>query len=351
MAINATSRTSYDYLLSTTLDNFRSKITDNIMDARVLSWYLKDKGRVRMISGGQSIVEPLLTGLGQADSYAEWEQISITPQQGISAAVYDWKQLVATIAISGLEELKNNGEEAVVNLLETKIMQAEETFQNRLNHMLWGEAFVANQVGSSGTNITGSQTAADATNDFLGLADYIASTGAVGGINPATAGNEFWASYQASLSGVAETELRARMTTAYNTAGNGKERPDALFTDQTSFELFESQLTPNLRYEDTKSANLGFQNLTFKGVPLYWDTAAPAGVMYGVTSKYIGLVGHKDRWFTQSKFTESPVSSAHATSGAGAWVDARYAVITAAGNLTCRNRQRHFKLTGINAMV
>jgi hypothetical protein len=141
------------------------------------------------------------------------------------------------------------------------------------------------------------------------------------------------------------------MTTAYNTAGNGKERPDALFTDQTSFELFESQLTPNLRYEDTKSANLGFQNLTFKGVPLYWDTAAPAGVMYGVTSKYIGLVGHKDRWFTQSKFTESPVSSAHATSGAGAWVDARYAVITAAGNLTCRNRQRHFKLTGINAMV
>ena len=62
--------------------------------------------------------------------------IDIVPQEGISAAQFPWRQLFATIAISGLEEAQNNGEEAIINLLRAKVMQAEETQKAKLNRML-----------------------------------------------------------------------------------------------------------------------------------------------------------------------------------------------------------------------
>ena len=100
------------------------------------------KGRVRTVNGGISIVEPLIFAEGEAGSYSEWQQLTITPQEGISAAQFPWRQIYATIAISGLEEAQNNGKEQIINLLEAKIMQAEETLQEpalqaALRHPRW----------------------------------------------------------------------------------------------------------------------------------------------------------------------------------------------------------------------
>src|SRR5687768_3456705 len=117
---------SFDSLLATTIDNYRKTLTDNIFKSRPLLWWLTEKNSVRKLSGGVNIVEPLIYAEGQAGSYGEWDTIQIVPQEGVSAAVYPWKQLFATISISGLEEAQNNGEEQVINLLRAKVMQAEE---------------------------------------------------------------------------------------------------------------------------------------------------------------------------------------------------------------------------------
>ena len=103
------------------------------LQGRPLLNYLMSKGRVRKVNGGYSIVEPIIYAEGEAGSYSEWQQLTITPQEGISAAQFPWRQLYATIAISGLEEAQNNGKEQVLNLLEAKVMQAEETLKNRLS--------------------------------------------------------------------------------------------------------------------------------------------------------------------------------------------------------------------------
>ena len=62
-----------------------------------------------------------------------------------------------------------------------------------------------------------------------------------------------------------------------------------------------------MRYTDTSKANLGFQNLLFKNVPLYYDPDCPSGTALGLNSKYIGLTIHSDRNFKQSPFTVEPV--------------------------------------------
>ena len=241
-----------------------------------------DKGRIQTESGGTKIVEQLIYGQNSTvASYSGYETLSLTPQDGISAAEYDWKQYGASIAISGIEEAKNNGEHAIINLLEAKIMQAEESMREGFNQM-----FFADGTGNSGKN-------------WNGLGNLVESGNTVGGINSATAGNEYWRSYEENTAG-ALTLLQ--MATAYNSTSVGNDHPDVILTTQTLFEKYESLLQPQLRYTDTKTADAGFQNLLFKSAPIMYDTHCTAGVMYFLNSKYIKLVGHSDKWFAQTDF-------------------------------------------------
>lgn len=327
----------WDSMLSTTMHNYRKTLTDNIFNGRPLLNYLMSKGRVRTVDGGITIVEPIIYAEGEAGSYSEWQQLTITPQEGISAAQFPWRQIYATIAISGLEEAQNNGRAQIINLLEAKVMQAEETLKNRLSKQIYGT------LGGL----------ADPTKDFYSLDMLIDSTTPVGGIDPAVAGNAFWKSIETAVGTVDATGLEKAMSAAYHSSSDsGSDRVDAIFTGQTVYEFYESTLTPQVRYTDTKTANLGFMNLLFKQTPVYWDFDCPAGVMYGLNSKYVGMVLHSQRNFAQTPFSKGlseTLASAHATSGLASAVDARYSFITTYGNMTVRQRRRHFKLTGIAA--
>jgi len=309
--------TNFDSLLSTTLANYRDQMTDNIFTARPLTNYLMDKGRIRMLDGGTKIVEPLVYGLnGTVGSYSGYDTISLTAQEGMSAAEYDWKQYAASIAISGIEEAKNNGEAAIINLLEAKIMQAEESMREGFNQM-----FFADGTGNS-------------AKDWNGLGNIVEASGTVGGINRATAGNEFWQSYEENTAGALTL---ADMATAYNSVSVGNDHPDMVLTTQTLFEKYESLLQPQLRYTDAKTADAGFQNLLFKSAPVTYDVHCTAGVMYFLNSKYLTLVGHSGKWFEQTDFVR-PEN-----------LDARYALIMCYGNLTCRNAAKQGKLTARTA--
>lgn len=309
--------TNFDSLLSTTIANYRDQLTDNVFNARPLTNHLMDRGRIRMVDGGTKIVEPLIYAENSTvASYSGYDTLSLTAQEGITAAEFDWKQYAVSIAISGIEEAKNNGEQAIINLLEAKVMQAEESMKEGFNAMFFGDG-----TGNSGK-------------DWLGLAAIVDSAGTVGGINRATAGNEFWRSYEEGTAGALTT---ADMTTAYNTVSVGNDHPDMVLTTQTLFEKYESLLTPQLRYTDTKTADSGFQNLLFKAAPVVYDVDCQAGVMYFINSKYLTLVGHSGKWFQQTEFVR-PEN-----------MDARYALIFCYGNLTVRNAKKQGKLTGRTA--
>ena len=302
-------------LLATTVANYRKTLTDNVFNARPLTYFLMDKGRIRMLNGGTNIVEPLIYGENSTvASYSGYDTISLTPQSGITAAEFDWKQYAASVAISGIEEAKNNGEQAMVNLLEAKIMQAEESMKEGFNSMFFGDG-----TGNS-------------SKDWNGLGNLVESGNTVGGINSAT--ETWWRSYEENT--VAALSL-AQMTTAYNTASVGNDHPDMILGTQTLFEKYESLLQPQLRYTDTKTADAGFQNLLFKAAPVAYDVDCPAGNMYFLNSKYITLVGHSDKWFEVTPFIR-PEN-----------LDARYSLIMCYGNLTIRNRKRQGKLTAKTA--
>jgi hypothetical protein len=306
---------NFDNLLSTTLANYRDQLTDNIFTARPLTYTLMEKGRIRMLNGGTKIVEPLIYGLNNTvGSYGGYDTLNLAPQEGISAAEFEWKQYAASISISGIEEAKNNGEQEIINLLEAKIMQAEESMREGFNTM-----FFADGTGNS-------------SKDWNGLGNLVESGNTVGNIDSNT--YTWWKSYEENT---ATALTLAQMATAYNSVSVGNDHPDTLLTTQTLFEKYEALLQPNLRYTDTKTADAGFQNLLFKSAPVMYDTGCTAGTFYFLNSKYLTLVGHTSKWFDQTAFVRPED------------LDARYALIMCYGNLTVRNRAKQGKLTAKTA--
>ena len=306
---------NFDALLTTTLANYRDQLTDNIFTARPLTYMLNEKGRIRMLNGGTKIVEPLVYAANDTiGSYSGYDTISLTPQTGISAAEYEWKQYAGSISISGIEEAKNNGEQEVINLLEAKVMQLEESLREGFNTMFYGDG-----TGNSNKN-------------WNGLGNIVEANNTVGNIDAST--NTWWNSYEENTS----TALTlAQMATGYNSVSVGNDHPDVVLTTQTLYEKYEALLQPQLRYTDTKTADAGFQNLLFKAAPVMYDVHCTGGVFYMLNSKYLTLVGHSGKWFSQTSFI-SPED-----------VDARYALIMCYGNLTVRNRAKQGKLTAKTA--
>ena len=323
--------TNFDEILSTTLNNYVPKLTDNVFSARPLFYALTNGQTMRTVSGGAKIVVPVIYGANDtAGSYSGADPIPVTGQEGISAAEYDWKQYAATVTITGIEEAKNNGEAQIIDLLEGKIFQAQETIIENLNEMLYDDG-----AGNSGK-------------DMLGLAKIIngsALTGnAMAGIDPSVTGNSFWKSQTAASGGVASLTT-AMMATMYNDCSNGNDQPTIIITSQQGYEKYESLLTSNIRYTDTDMADAGFSNLMFKGAPITFDAVISTGgalslsagsqPMYFANTKYLQLVRHADTWFKATPFVR-PNN-----------LDAVYSQILCYGAMTCSNRARQGVLTGL----
>ena len=314
---------NYDTILSTTLANHMPKLVDNVFSARPFVYFLKQAGQVRTISGGSKIVLPLLYGQnGTAASYSAYDTINITPQTGITSAEFNWKQYAASITISGIEEAQNNSEEQIIDLLEAKTFQAEETITEKFDQMFISSGLTSNATGNSGK-------------DWLGLEALVkdSSSTNIGGINQAT--DTWWAPGHKNTTAGALT--LAQMRTAYNTVSAGNDQPNVILTTRTLFEKYEDLLQPQERFMDAKTADGGFQNLLFKGAPIVYDNYVTAGDMYFLNTKYIRLVGHSDNWFKPTPFVR-PNNQ-----------DARYAQILCYGELTISNRARQGVLTAKTA--
>jgi len=307
----------FDVIVSTTLREYQPKLVDNVTKKILLFSWLKSKDRMRVLDGGEEIIVPLLYAFNDTvKSYSAYEQLDLIPQTGIGNARYEWKQTAGSVTISGKEMRQNSGDKQVINLLKAKVNQLEISFADWFNTKLFADG-------------TG-----NANKDIDGIPLFITSagTGTVGGINSST--YTWWKNYTVAgtQSAAAFDNLLARMRTAYNTISKGVDFPDIGITDQTVFEGYESKLVATLNYNvalvDTKTGDLGFQNLKFKGMTLGWDDYCTAGAMYLINSNYLEMFTHKDANFSMQDFIKPDNQ------------DAKSALMLWMGNLTCSNRAK-----------
>src|ERR1700730_7329361 len=144
--------TSVDWgdVVTTTLENRSRKLADNITNNNALLSFIRTKGRSRPCSGGREIYEELRYAQNQTFLwYSGYEPLNIALNDTMTAARFPLKQAAIAVVISGLEEIQNSGEEAMINLIAERTDIAEKTFNNQMSAGIYsdGTAFGGKQIG------------------------------------------------------------------------------------------------------------------------------------------------------------------------------------------------------------
>jgi len=311
---------TWDSVLSTTLQNRSKKLVDNVLNNVSLLERLNNvkEGKVRAVSGGATLLHPMNLIESQTGGwYSGYDVLSLSPQDGITAAEYAWKQSYFTLQISGLEMLQNSGPEAVIDLLAGKVENAESAMKN----------LMATGVYSDGTASGGKQIG--------GLQLLVSDTGlgTVGGISASTYSK--WQNYVYSFAANSQVAGATTIQNAFqaailNTTRNS-DKVDIGVADNIYYGYFWSSMTAIQRIVDTRTAAAGFETLSYAGIPVIFDGglrgAAPASHAYFLNTDYLNLQYHRDanmKWLKD----RLPVNQ-----------DALARINVWAGNLTTSGRQ------------
>ncbi len=278
---------NWSEIATTTLYSRTKQLADNVTKNNALLYRLKEKGRIKPVSGGEAIVQELEYAENSTyKRYSGYELLDISPSDVFTSAVFNYKQAAVSVSMSGLEMLQNAGPEKMIDLLDSRIGNAERTMMNNISADIYsdGTADGGKQIGGLQLLVSGSPT-----------------TGTVGGIDRATW--SFWRNYvyDFSVEGVTagSDTIQTAMNTLHLNVTRGTDQPDLYIADNTYFRYYWESLQAIQRITDPDLGQAGFQNLKFMNADVVFDGGyggnAPANTMYALNTNYIHYRPHKDR--------------------------------------------------------
>jgi hypothetical protein len=307
-------------IVTTTLRNRTGKLADNVTKNNALLYRLRSKNRVKPVSGGRTIVQELnYQENGTYKRYSGYETLNISPSDVFTGAEYNYAQAAVAVSISGLEMLQNSGEEAIIDLLDSRIENAEQTLTNN----------IALDTYSNGT--------ADGGRQIGGIQLLVSSTptsGIVGGIDPSVW--SFWrnVAFSAVTNGgtaASTANIQTYMNRVYLQLVRGADAPDLIVADNNFYRYYLESLQAIQRVEGNELAQLGFQTLKYMNCDVVLDGGfgggAPVNSMYMLNTKYLFFRPHSDRNMAPLGDERFAVNQ-----------DAMVKLVGFAGNLTTSNR-------------
>lgn len=303
------------------------QLADNVTNNTALLFKLKQRGNVKTFSGGNVILQELAyndTTTRNAGSYSGYDTIDITPNSPISAAQFDIKQYAAAVSVSGLEQIQNSGKEAIIDLVEGRIMVAEAQLMDRISAGIY-----SNGTGNGGKDITGLAAAVSTA----------PTSGTYGGINRATW--TFWrnVAFGAVTNGgaaVTSANIQSYMNRVVLQLVRGTDSPDLIVADNNYYRAYLESLQAIQRVTSEEMAAAGFSALKYYGSGKAADVVLDGGIggsisantMYFLNTKYLHFRPHKDRNFVPIGPDRMSINQ-----------DAVVKLIGWAGNLTCSGAQ------------
>ncbi len=276
-------------LVASTYKHMQGEFADNCSNGNEFFRYMKMKGSVK-VSGGEKIVEELMYAVGNGGSYSGMDPLTISKPEGLSAAEFDWSEYYATVTVEGSEQIRNSGPEKVNDLVKARIKQAEITMAN-----LHGLAIYGDGTGNSGKDLLG----------LAAICDNDPTTGTLGTINRATAGNEFWRNAIDTITAFnTSNEGLTDMGSMVRTLSRGKDRPKVIVAGNTVFGLIEQAANGRAQFNNPQLADLGFHALKFEGIDVMYDPQCTAARLYFLNTDYLHLNVHSERNYKMGKFIE-----------------------------------------------
>lgn len=321
---------NYGDLIATTIKNYRPTLADNLSSHSVILATLKSLGFIVEESGGTYITTPLLHASNTTvGSYYKYEQLDVSPQEGIDMAEFPWKQSAGTVSMAGIEEFQNEGKSKMIGLLAGKMEQLDISFREEIDTQI-----VSDGTGNSGKDITGIQAAVE---DGAAWSVY-------GGIDSNT--NTFWRNQYTNFTSSyttfgtangASVDGLVAMRNMYTSTMRKMEKAPLILTTSAIMNEYEGYAEGDkLRLQgNQKMIDLGFDNLKFKNATMVYSEGVPTGYMWFLNPQYLKFVIGKGRNFKVGKF-ETPRDQ-----------DAKSAKVLFYSQLTCSNRARQGLITNI----
>ncbi|QDP66896.1 MAG: putative major head protein [Prokaryotic dsDNA virus sp.] len=297
-------------IVTTTLRNRSRALADNVTNHNALLRRLRENGNQTTVTGRDIVRELEYAENGTVQFYSGYETLDVSPADVLSAAVFDYKQLAGNVTISGLEQIKNSGEQAIINLLEARIGVLEKSMMNTLSTSIYSDG-----TGSSGKEIGGLQ---------LLVAD--AGTGTVGGINSSTF--TFFQNVQttATSSAFSTSNVQADMNNIYLQLVRGADSPDLVMAGTNAYKAFLGSLQAIQRITSDDLAKSGFTSVQYLNSDVVFDSACNTNRMYFLNTDYLRLEVAEGRDFVPGEAKMSVNQ------------DAMVTPMFWSGNLTCSNR-------------
>ena len=263
-------------ILATTIESRTRKIADNVTNNNALLMKLKQKGKIKTVSGGQKILQELsFAENSNAGWYSGYDILPVGTSDVLSAAEFDIKQAAVPVIISGLEQLQNAGKERMIDLMESRLEVAESTMANLITGGLYSDGTAAN-----GKQIDGLEAALPV--------DPTAT--AYGGINGSTF--SFWkneVSDNSAANGLDPTKIQGLWNDLWSRLVRGQDRTDLIMADTQVWNAYMASLQAQQRFTNTQSADAGFATIKFMDADVCLDggiyngsygTGAPTGTAF-----------------------------------------------------------------------
>jgi len=294
MPASQTSVANFNNVLTATESNRRNEVTEQWADEFVFSFFMNRQGGVSGYDGGVSIFENLATKKSSTTGMrAINDPVPLTKKEFLRPAEFVATTLTDANILNFFEMDENAGSEKILDLWDEGQKNVLMSMKDEFNRQ--------------------SLTGVGVGNDFGGLPLIVAddpTTGTVGGINRATAGNTFWRNQlEASVGSFASGGIAAlRSLSVKVDKGSTSRKTRFNITTGTVYNAYEATQESNVRYAgplSTMAADAGFDVLEWNGAPVAYDNEVLSGHWYMLNFENFGFRHSPSFMFGLSKIIES----------------------------------------------
>lgn len=247
--------------------------------------------------GGESLKVPVTIGANNnGGSFQGMSSVPIGVPQTRDQMVYNVKAHRQSITIPGLEKIANKGEERMVNLVSSDLHTAFESMLSRVTIDLYGDGTGNNSMAFNGFNNLLTDTTIRSTIGGLNASTFTSLNGTV-----------------TDLGGTVALDDLASFTMALRSGSGLKNRPTAFICGETVWNYLEKLIitgTIQANYQTQgypqvtrqskgviSAANMnggyGFDSIVYRSIPIVFDEACPANVMFGANENFLNFYGAK----------------------------------------------------------
>lgn len=286
-------------------------------DSFLLNYLMKQqKGIWERPNGGEKIRIPLEYDGQEAEFYARGDTVSSDDRESINAAFFEWKHAYGNATIYRIDQLKNSGEYAEVQLVTQRVGGAQKSLTKLLSGSLYDEA------AGAGNRLTGLRALCNET-----------STVAYGGIAEddlvAADGTKPWEGKRTTSATVLTLPNIRTARTAAKIRDGAAGKPDLMVTTETNFNTIVDILQVQQRFTNgDKTVKAGFQGVVFEGMEIFPDDYCPSSHGFWINSNHLGFAVHSQGYMMRTKWEKIADSPEDKTMK-----------IYFDGNMVCNNRK------------